>query len=103
MDSTPLLNGAAAAAEDGDYEEVKGWKEARRVFWIETVKIWQIAMPIVFNIWCQFGVNSVTNIFVGHLGDFELSAVSLINSVIGTFAFGFMVSDLVSSSLPLSL
>lgn len=78
-------------AENGDYAAVKGWKEAKLVFWIETKRIWQIALPIVFNIWCQFGVNSITSIFVGHLGDIELSAVSLINSVIGTFAFGFML------------
>ena len=97
MDSTPLLNCAGAAAvvaADGDYVELKGLREVRKVFWIETRKIWQIALPIVFNIWCQYGVNSITNIFVGHLGDLELSAASLINSVIGTFAFGFMVSVL---------
>ncbi|TKY51329.1 TRANSPARENT TESTA protein 12 [Spatholobus suberectus] len=89
----PLLDStwAALVAEDGDYAAVKGLKEARKVFWIETKRIWQIALPIVFNIWCQYGVNSITNIFVGHLGDIELSAVSLINSVIGTFAFGFML------------
>ncbi|KAL2324559.1 hypothetical protein Fmac_023617 [Flemingia macrophylla] len=86
-DDAPLLG----APKISDYAEVKGWKEAREVFWIETKKIWEIALPIVFNIWCQFGVNSVTNIFVGHLGELELSAVSLINSVIGTFAFGFML------------
>ncbi|XP_061361313.1 protein DETOXIFICATION 35-like isoform X1 [Gastrolobium bilobum] len=91
----PLLNGAGVAsalvAEDGDYVAVKGFKEARKVFWIETVRIWKIAFPIIFNILCQYGVNSITSIFVGHLGDIELSAVSLINSVIGTFAFGFML------------
>ncbi|KAK7343705.1 hypothetical protein VNO77_12664 [Canavalia gladiata] len=87
---TPLLNGAAVA-EGGDYVPVKGLKETGKVVWIETVRIWKIALPIIFNIWCQYGVNSVTSIFVGHLGDVELSAVSLINSVIGTFAFGFML------------
>ncbi|KAJ1384991.1 Multi antimicrobial extrusion protein [Sesbania bispinosa] len=91
---TPLLSDAGAAAlvaEDGDYVAVKGFKEARKVFWIETVKIWKIAVPIVFNIWCQYGINSIANMFVGHLGDLELSAVSLTNSVIGTFSFGFML------------
>ncbi|KAK7279920.1 hypothetical protein RJT34_24981 [Clitoria ternatea] len=87
----PLLHDAGVATEDGDYAEVRGFKEARKVFWIETVKVWQIALPIIFNILCQYGVNSVTNIFVGHIGDLELSAMSLVNSVIGTFAFGFML------------
>jgi len=101
MDShTPLLDTTAATSsssellevDGGDYLEVKGFKQARKVFAVETVRIWKIALPIVFNILCQYGVNSITNIFVGHLGDIELSAISLINSVIGTFAFGFMVS-----------
>ncbi|PNX81697.1 protein TRANPARENT TESTA 12-like [Trifolium pratense] len=94
---TPLLYGTAESSSlileehGGDYVEVKGFQQARKVFAIETVRIWKIALPIVFNILCQYGVNSITNIFVGHLGDIELSAVSLINSVIGTFAFGFML------------
>ncbi|KAF1860824.1 hypothetical protein Lal_00000238 [Lupinus albus] len=98
MDSIPLLiNGVGAAeevvvvGEDGDYVAVKGLKEVKKVFWIETMKLWEIALPIVFNILCQYGVNSITSIFVGHLGDIQLSAVSLTNSVIGTFAFGFML------------
>ncbi|KAK2458050.1 protein DETOXIFICATION [Trifolium repens] len=96
MDTPLLHNGAAEESSSfleehgGDYTEVKGFQQARKVFAIETVRIWKIALPIVFNILCQYGVNSITNIFVGHLGDIELSAVSLINSVIGTFAFGFM-------------
>ncbi|KAJ7974158.1 Protein DETOXIFICATION [Quillaja saponaria] len=98
---TPLLNGAAIRpslevapllfAEDGDYAPVKDLTTARKVFWIETVKLWKIAAPIAFNILCNFGVNSITNIFVGHIGDIELSAVSLSLSVIGTFSFGFML------------
>lgn len=90
----PLLHGVGqeAAAEEGDYAAVKNFQDARKVFWTESVRIWRIAVPIIFNIWCQYGVNSITSIFVGHLGDLELSAVSLINSVIGTFSFGFMVS-----------
>lgn len=94
MDAPLLLakgEGAALVTENGDYVAVRELKEVKKVFWIETKRVWQIAMPIVFNIWCQFGVNSVTSMFVGHLGDIQLSAISLINSVIGTFAFGFML------------
>ncbi|RZB44202.1 protein DETOXIFICATION 35-like [Glycine soja] len=94
MDAPLLLvngEGAALVAENGDYVAVRELKEVKKVFWIETKRVWEIAMPIVFNIWCQFGVNSVTSMFVGHLGDIQLSAISLINSVIGTFAFGFML------------
>ncbi|XP_014511104.1 protein DETOXIFICATION 35 [Vigna radiata var. radiata] len=93
MDAPLLVNGEGAAlvAEDGDYVAARGFKKVSEVFWIESKRMWLIALPIVFNIWCQYGTNSITSIFVGHLGDIELSAISLINSVIGTFAFGFML------------
>ncbi|KAI9084202.1 hypothetical protein K1719_033873 [Acacia pycnantha] len=81
----------ALLSDNGDYAPLEGFKAAREVFWTESVKLWRIATPIIFNILCQFGVNSFTNIFVGHLGDIELSAVSLSLSVIGTFSFGFML------------
>ncbi|KAK7391340.1 hypothetical protein VNO78_19756 [Psophocarpus tetragonolobus] len=90
----PLLKNreeAALVAEDGDYVSVRESKQLKKVFWIESKRLWQIALPIIFNIWCQFGINSLTTMFVGHLGDLELSAVSLIDTVIGTFAFGFML------------
>lgn len=90
---TPLLKGVSfkLIGEDGDYVPAVGWREWKAVFWIETVKLWRIAVPIAFTILCQFGLNSLTNIFVGHIGDIELSAFSIAMSVINTFSFGFMV------------
>ncbi|XVF53554.1 hypothetical protein PTKIN_Ptkin05aG0108100 [Pterospermum kingtungense] len=84
MESTPLL-------ENGDYAPVRSFKEAKSVFWIETMKMWKIAGPIAFQIICQYGTNSFTNIFVGHIGNVELSAVTISLTVIGTFSFGFML------------
>uniref|UniRef100_A0A5B7AZG7 Protein DETOXIFICATION n=2 Tax=Davidia involucrata TaxID=16924 RepID=A0A5B7AZG7_DAVIN len=92
---TPLLNGASGEldliADDGDYRPVKGFRELRSMFWIETVKLWKIGGPIAFTILCQYGTNSVTCIFVGHIGDIELSAVAISLSVISTFSFGFLL------------
>lgn len=82
---TPLIE------VDGDYPPVRSVGEMRQVLWKESVKLWKIAGPISFNILCQYMTNSVTNIFVGHIGDLELSAISIALSVIGTFSFGFMV------------
>ncbi|OAY30348.1 protein DETOXIFICATION 35 [Manihot esculenta] len=87
---TPLLDGSLTSG-DGDYLPVRSFKEIKSMFWIETVKLWKIAAPIAFNTLCQYGINSVTNIFVGHIGNFELSAVAISLSVIGTFSFGFML------------
>ncbi|XP_075502496.1 protein DETOXIFICATION 35-like [Primulina tabacum] len=91
----PLLDRSSGEhhliGDDGDYLPAKGIKDWWTVFWIETVKLWRIGGPIAFQILCQFGTNSVTNMFVGHLGDVELSAFSIALSVVGTFSFGFML------------
>ncbi|XVF12537.1 hypothetical protein REPUB_Repub08aG0127000 [Reevesia pubescens] len=94
--TTPLLDGAPISTtltllENGDYAAPKSFKEVKSVFWIETVKMWKIAGPIAFQVICQYGTNSFTNIFVGHIGDVELSAVAIALTVIGTFSFGFML------------
>lgn len=92
---TPLLSGGGGGdhlfAEDGDYRPATGLRMWWRIFCIETIKVWVIGGPIAFNIICQFGTSSATNIFVGHLGDIELSSISIAQSVIGTFSFGFML------------
>uniref|UniRef100_A0A803LMB2 Protein DETOXIFICATION n=1 Tax=Chenopodium quinoa TaxID=63459 RepID=A0A803LMB2_CHEQI len=92
---TPLLKDGDAGnrlkAENGDYAEVKCISEAATVFKEETIKLWKIAMPLVFNIVCYYATTSLTNIFVGHLGELQLSAISISVSVIYTFAFGYML------------
>lgn len=84
-----MLNEVVGEAEE-DYAPVKSMKEGASVFWIESLKLWKIAAPIVFNILCQFGTSTLTTIFVGHIGDLQLSAVTIASSVIGTFSFGFL-------------
>ncbi|CAN1751651.1 Protein DETOXIFICATION 35 [Linum perenne] len=79
------------AGSGGDYSPVKTFEQARSVFGAETVKLWKIAGPIAFNTLCQYGLNSVTNMFVGHIGEFELSAVTISFSVISIFSFGFLL------------
>ncbi|XP_024021656.1 protein DETOXIFICATION 35 [Morus notabilis] len=85
----PLL--AANGDGEEDYAPIESVGEARKVFWKETVKMWKIAGPIGCTILCNYGINSVTSIFVGHISELELSAVTLSLSVIGTFSFGFML------------
>ncbi|CAI9092274.1 OLC1v1027474C3 [Oldenlandia corymbosa var. corymbosa] len=95
---TPLLNGSSESVKeklllgpDGDYRPPKGVKQLWEIFWIETVKLWALGGPMAFSIICQFSMSTVTTIFAGHLGDVELSAISISTSVIGTFSFGFML------------
>lgn len=97
----PLLNRGATAelqyeliGDDGDYIPARTFKHWRSVFAIESEKLWRIAIPIAMTTLCQFGLNSVTNIFVGHVGDLELSSFSIAMGVINMFSFGFMVRQI---------
>ncbi|KAI4369879.1 hypothetical protein MLD38_018276 [Melastoma candidum] len=75
---------------DGDYPSISNFEEAKHICYLETSKLWVIAGPIAFNVLCNYGVNSFTNIFAGHIGDVELSAVAISLSVIANFSFGFL-------------
>ncbi|XP_073291226.1 protein DETOXIFICATION 34-like isoform X2 [Primulina huaijiensis] len=84
--TTLLVNG-----EGGDYPPVRSYEDVKNVINIESIKLWAIAAPIAFNILCNYGINSFTSIFVGHIGDIELSAVAICLSVIANLSFGFML------------
>ncbi|KAK6916529.1 Multi antimicrobial extrusion protein [Dillenia turbinata] len=60
------------------------WKE-------ESKKMWQIAAPAILTSVTQFSIGFVTSAFVGHIGDVELAAVSVVQNVIEGFVFGFML------------
>ncbi|PKU77765.1 hypothetical protein MA16_Dca005597 [Dendrobium catenatum] len=47
---------------------------------------------------CLYGINSATQIFAGHLGNIQLSAVAIGLSVIFLFTFGFLVSTLLPTN-----
>ncbi|XP_072964747.1 protein DETOXIFICATION 35-like [Typha angustifolia] len=92
---SPLLdNGgrtvAAEEAEGYDEKEVRTVGDAWGMFVEESKRLWAIAAPIAFNIICLYGNNSLTQIFVGHVGNLELSAVSIALSVVSNFSFGFL-------------
>ncbi|XWS32159.1 hypothetical protein CRYUN_Cryun23aG0137100 [Craigia yunnanensis] len=76
-------------SEGGDYPPIQSFADAKNICFIESSKLWAIATPIAFNIWCNYGINSFTSIFVGHIGDIELSAVAIALSVVANFSFGF--------------
>ncbi|CAE6144226.1 unnamed protein product [Arabidopsis arenosa] len=71
---------------DADFPPIQSFRDAKLVCVIETSKLWEIAAPIAFNILCNYGVNSFTSIFVGHIGDLELSAVAIALSVVSNFS-----------------
>ncbi|XP_074264963.1 protein DETOXIFICATION 34-like [Silene latifolia] len=88
---TPLGVMVARGEEGGDYPPIRSFRDIVSVWRIESTKMWLIAGPIIFNICCNYGTNSFTNIFVGHIGDVELSAVTVAFSVFGSFVFGLLL------------
>lgn len=83
----------AITSSGGDYEPIRSFEDAKNICFVESKKLWMIAGPIIFNMLCNYGINSFTNIFAGHIGNVELSAIAISLSVIGNFSFGFLVSN----------
>jgi MATE family multidrug resistance protein len=59
--------------------------------WTETKKLWKIVGPAIFSRVATFSMNIITQAFAGHLGDVELAAISIANTVIVGFNFGLLV------------
>ncbi|KAL0384128.1 UNVERIFIED_CONTAM: protein DETOXIFICATION 26 [Sesamum radiatum] len=73
-------------------------KSIRAKTWDESKKMWKIAAPAV----AQFSIQFVTITFVGHLGEVELVAVSVVQNVLEGFVFGIMVSSVCNTVTPRS-
>jgi MATE family multidrug resistance protein len=81
----------AAIGSTRDAPAVHSPRAAWAVFVKESRRLWAIAAPIAFNIMCMYGTNSTTQIFAGHIGNRELSAVAIGLSVVSNFSFGFLL------------
>ncbi|XP_047045931.1 protein DETOXIFICATION 27-like [Lolium rigidum] len=84
-----VLSAAAAAGGDDD-DESDNSKLGRRV-WAESKKLWVIVAPAIFSRVVTFSMNVITQAFAGHIGDLELAAISIANTVVVGFNFGLMV------------
>ncbi|GMH23208.1 hypothetical protein Nepgr_025051 [Nepenthes gracilis] len=82
-DYTPLLNGGV-----GEEEKPKTVVEEGKY---ESKKLWVIAGPAIFTAICQYSLGALTQTFAGLVGEIELAAVSVENSVIAGLAFGVML------------
>ncbi|KAK8446632.1 hypothetical protein SEVIR_9G516400v4 [Setaria viridis] len=73
-----------AAGSDDD-------KPLGRMVLEESRLLWEIVAPAIFSRIATFSMNVITQAFAGHLGDLELAAISIANTVIVGFNFGLMV------------
>jgi MATE family multidrug resistance protein len=68
----------------------------RKRVWDESKKIWVVAGPAIFTRFSSFGMNVITQAFVGHIGSTELAAYALVSTVLTRFVIGILVSLSVS-------
>ncbi|GAB4839391.1 Protein DETOXIFICATION 33 [Ancistrocladus abbreviatus] len=85
MDSAPLLKGLSGA------EEEHNQKTPLQEFGYESKKLWVLAGPAIFTAICQYSLGALTQTFAGLVGELELAAVSVENSVVAGLAFGVML------------
>ncbi|KAK1555569.1 hypothetical protein Q3G72_028315 [Acer saccharum] len=80
----PLLRDHA-----NDHEQTKDQLSTR--VWIESKKLWSIVGPAIFSRVSSYSMNIITQAFAGHLGEVELAAISIANTVIVGFNFGLLL------------
>ncbi|XP_062191517.1 protein DETOXIFICATION 35-like [Phragmites australis] len=86
--ATPLL---PAAHHDDDEPAVRTARDAARMLWEESKRLWGIGTPIAVGTLSMYAVSSITQMFIGHLGNLPLAAASIGLSVFATFALGFLL------------
>lgn len=59
--------------------------------WRETKKMWVVAGPAIFTRVSTFGINVISQAFIGHIGSTQLAAFSLVFTVLVRFANGILV------------
>ncbi|GMP98127.1 hypothetical protein CsSME_00046132 [Camellia sinensis var. sinensis] len=59
--------------------------------WRETKKMWVVAAPAIFTRFSTFGINVISQAFVGHIGPTELAGYALVYTVLFRFANGILL------------
>lgn len=59
--------------------------------WNESKKLWVVAGPAIFTRFSTFGIQVVSQAFIGHIGSTELAAFALTMTVLIRFSNGVLV------------
>ncbi|PAN36741.1 hypothetical protein PAHAL_6G306600 [Panicum hallii] len=76
---------------DGDTPALRSVADAARMVWDESKRLWGIGLPIAVGMVSMYAISSITQMFIGHLGNLPLAAASIGLSVFATFALGFLL------------
>lgn len=59
--------------------------------WKENKKMWVVAGPAIFTRFSTFGINVISQAFIGHIGPTELAAYALVQTVLLRFGNGILL------------
>ncbi|KAF8395554.1 hypothetical protein HHK36_019502 [Tetracentron sinense] len=59
--------------------------------WIESKKLWIVAGPAIFTRLSMFGVFIIAQAFIGHIGNTEMAALSIVFHVLVRFSIGILM------------
>nr|CAB3481756.1 unnamed protein product [Digitaria exilis] len=76
---------------DGDSPAVRSAGDAVWMVWAESKRLWGIGLPIAVGMLSMYAISSITQMFIGHLGNLPLAAASIGLAVFATFALGFLL------------
>ncbi|KAJ7971988.1 Protein DETOXIFICATION [Quillaja saponaria] len=63
----------------------------KKKIWRENKKMWVVAGPAIFTRFSTFGINVISQAFIGHIGSTELAAYALVITVLIRFANGILL------------
>ncbi|XP_051122331.1 protein DETOXIFICATION 30-like isoform X2 [Andrographis paniculata] len=74
--------------EGDDIPPISGLRSLCKELTRESKKLWYLAGPAIFTSISQYSLGAITQTFAGHVGDVELAAFSIENSVIAGLSLG---------------
>ncbi|KAK4390637.1 protein DETOXIFICATION 33 [Sesamum angolense] len=86
-----MEGGVKEALLEKRHHQEKGGEGFIKEFGAESKTLWKLSGPAIFTSICQYSLGALTQTFAGQVGEIELAAVSVENSVIAGLAFGAMV------------
>lgn len=91
--TSPLLSNKATESYDiySDGDDQQKQLGFVKEFGYESKRLWKLAGPAIFTSISQYSLGALTQTFAGRVGELELAAFSVENSVIAGLAFGVMV------------
>ncbi|KAA8544462.1 hypothetical protein F0562_022498 [Nyssa sinensis] len=71
--------------------EVEDASDLKARIWVESKKIWRVAFPGILARVTSFGIIVVTQSFIGHINELDLSAYALVQTLTVRFVNGLLI------------